>query len=520
MSLIQAENLSHSFGDKELLKQVSFRLLSGEHIGLVGPNGAGKSTFLKLITGHLLPDEGRIVKHSKTNVGYLEQNIDLSETYTIGSFLQTAFAQLHQANDEMNRLAEQMADPNVDSAVLDRYGRIQEYLMQHDFYSLDMKVETVASGLGISSLGMDKSVTKLSGGQRTKLLLAKLLLEEPDVLLLDEPTNYLDPGHIQWLTTYLKEYPNAFILISHDTTFINDVINVVYHLEHQSLTRYPGNYEKFIKVYEMRLEQLHQAFNQQQREIEKLENYVRKNKARASTAKQAKSREKRLEKIDKIDQPTALPKPRFQFQSAKQPVRTVIETEDLVVGYQEPLLPPVNVSVVREDKVAIIGHNGIGKSTLLKTLLGECPPLDGKVSMGDRVKISYFVQQSASTDRTPLEWIGDQFPELSEKLIRQKLAQCGLLSKHIYQKMNTLSGGEEAKVRICQLMLDEGNVLILDEPTNHLDVDAKDALKEALKAYQGTILLVSHEHSFYEDWVTQVWDIEAWRKQSRAIVKG
>lgn len=511
MSLIQAENLSHSFGDKELLKQVGFRLLPGEHIGLVGPNGAGKSTFLKLITGHLLPDEGRIEKHPKTNIGYLEQNIDLSEEFTIGSFLQTAFLKLHQANDEMNRLAEQMADPNVDPDVLNRYGQIQEYLMQNDFYSLDMKIETVASGLGISGLGMDKGVTKLSGGQRTKLLLAKLLLEEPDVLLLDEPTNYLDPGHIQWLTNYLKEYPNAFILISHDTTFMNDVINVVYHLDHQSLTRYPGDYKKFEKVYEMRLEQLHQAFNQQQREIEKLENYVRKNKARASTAKQAKSREKRLEKIDKINQPTQLPKPRFQFQADSQPVRVVLEAKDLSVGYQKPLLPPVNISIVRGERVAIIGHNGIGKSTLLKTLLGEHPPLDGKASIGDRVKVSYFVQQAAATNLTPLQWVGDQFPELSEKIIRQKLAQCGLLSKHIYQKMNTLSGGEETKVRICKLMLEQGNVLILDEPTNHLDVDAKAALKEALEAYQETILLVSHEESFYEDWVTQVWDIEKWR---------
>ncbi|TCP27070.1 ATPase subunit of ABC transporter with duplicated ATPase domains [Scopulibacillus darangshiensis] len=512
MSLIHADNLTHSFGDKEIFKKVAFRLLNGEHIGLVGPNGSGKSTLLKLLTGRLLADSGSVTLHPKMTIGYLEQHYDLTANLTIRAFLQTAFADLYQANNEMEALAAQM-ESSLEQRVLDRYGELQECLIQNDFYSLDMKIESVASGLGLKALGMDTPAVKLSGGQRTKLLLGKLLLEEPDVLLLDEPTNYLDPGHIKWLTQMLRDYPNAFILISHDTVFLNDVINVVYHLEHQKLMRYPGNYEQFNKLYDQRKQELQQAFQKQQREIQKLEDYVRKNKARAATAKQAKSREKRLEKIEKIDRPKDLPKPRFHFSVVKQPVQTLLKTKDLEVGYRNSLLPPLNLTFKRGEKAAIIGHNGIGKSTLLKTLLGEIPAINGTLSFGDRVHISYFEQQALSSSLTPLQIIGDRYPQYSEKEIRQKLAQCGLLSKHIHQGINTLSGGEETKVRLCRLMLEQGNVLILDEPTNHLDVDAKASLQKALQAYTGSVLLVSHEADFYEDWVTKVWDIEEWTKQ-------
>lgn len=514
MSIIQVEQLTHGFGDRTVFRDVSFRLLKGEHVGLVGPNGAGKSTLLRVLTGQLIPDEGRVEWLPGVNKGFLEQHIDLQEGETMRGYLQGAFAELYEMEQEITEVSGKMAgaaEAELEK-LLNRYGRLQSSLEQSDFYSIDAQVEEVAAGLGLTALGLNTDVSSLSGGQRTKLLLAKLLLQRPEVLLLDEPTNYLDTAHIEWLMAYLKEYPNAFILISHDTDFMNEVVGVIYHLEHQMLFRYVGNYKEFQAAYEMRKRQIFEAYDRQQQEIDKLETYIQKNKARASTAKQAKSREKRLQKIERIEKPTKVPRPRFVFRVATEPVSVVVEASDLQVGYDAPLYEAVDLKLKRGEKVAIVGRNGIGKTTTLKTLLGKLPTFAGEANLGDRVRPAYFEQEAASrAEHSALQEVWREYPDFTQKEVRQMLARCGLKSEHIFQPMKALSGGEQTKVRLCKLMLADSNWLILDEPTNHLDIDAQGALQEALEDYTGTVLVVSHDPAFYEGWVTQVWDVEDWR---------
>lgn len=513
MSVLNVEKVTHFYGDKCIFKDVSFRLLAGEKVGLIGANGAGKSTLLRILTRELLPDSGKVEWLSGTKTGHLEQHINLDSQLTLMDALRGAFQPLFDLETEMIELTQKMSACSEEELekLLNRFAKIQELLDQGDFYLVDAKVEEIAAGLGLTEIGLNRTVGQLSGGQKTKLLLARLLLEKPQVLLLDEPTNYLDTEHILWFTNYLKSYPHSFILISHDTDFMNEIVNIIYHIEHQRLTRYVGNYQEFLAAYELRKDQHLMAYNKQQGEIKKLETYIQKNKARASTSKMAKSREKRLEKIDRLDKPSDLPRPRFAFQVKTQPVSVVLEAEQLAVGYHYPLLPPMNLKLKRGEKVALVGYNGIGKSTSLKTLLKLIPALSGKIRWGDRVQPAYFAQEEAFLeDATAFEEIHRAFPQLTHKEIRKSLAMCGLKSEHIMKSLNQLSGGEQSKVRLCKLMLLDNNWLVLDEPTNHLDVIAKEALKEALKSYSGTILLVSHEPSFYEDWVTDVWDVESW----------
>ncbi|GAA0329969.1 ABC-F family ATP-binding cassette domain-containing protein [Bacillus carboniphilus] len=514
MSIVNVEKITHYYGDKLVLKDVDFRLLPNERVGLVGPNGAGKSTLLNILSGHLLPDAGSVNWLPNIQVGFLEQQVDLKDGLSIRDYLRSAFQFLYQAEREMMELSNRMGDCNPDELekVLTRFSKLQELLDQHDFYMVDPTIEEISNGLGISALGLDSDVGQLSGGQRTKLLLAKLLLEKPHVLLLDEPTNYLDYEHIEWLKDYLRNYPNSFILISHDTSFMNEVVNVIYHLEHKNLTRYIGNYQKFMETYEQRKQQIHLAYDRQQAEIEKLETYISKNKVRASTSKQAKAREKKLAKIDKIEKPKPLPKPRFSFQVSNRPGSLIVEVSELQVGYDYSLLPPMSFSLKRGEKVAITGHNGIGKSTTLKTIMGELRPLGGEISFGQYVKPAYFAQEwEMNSARTPLEYIWGLHEDMTQKEVRQALARAGLRSEHIFQPLHSLSGGEQTRVRLCKLILEKSNWLILDEPTNHLDIQAKESLKDALKKYEGTVILVSHEPEFYKNWITQVWNMEQWR---------
>lgn len=516
MSLLQVENMSHMFGDKSLFHHISFRLLRGEHAGLVGSNGAGKSTLLRILAGDLLPDLGRAEWLPQVKVGYLQQHTVLQEGVSVLEFLRSAFADLYEIERRMMEAAEKMAVTQGQTNDqleywMNRFGELQAKLDHADFYSIDTKIEEVASGLGIMALGLDRDVAKLSGGQRTKLLLGKLLLEEPDVLLLDEPTNYLDDRHIEWLTDYLQNYKHAYLVVSHDEAFLNSITNTIYHLEHQTIKRYAGNYQAFLASYELSKHQLQEAYDRQQREISRLESFIQKNRNRK--AKQAKSREKALERITRIEKPGSTPKPRFQFPVHTDPVSRVITANKLEIGYMQPLFAPINLQVRRGDKIAIVGSNGIGKSTMLRTLLGLQQPLGGEVQVGDRVQAAYFAQEEAAPTATPLEQLTTNRPDLQPEVIRRTLAKSGLTEKHIRQPLCSLSGGEQAKVRLAELMLTDSNMLVLDEPTNHLDTRAKEALKEALISYQGTILLVSHEPSFYEDWVTDVWNMQDWRKR-------
>ena len=513
MSILNVEHLTHGFGDRAIFEDVSFRLLKGEHIGLIGANGEGKSTFMSIVTGRLMPDEGKVEWAKNVRAGYLDQHAVLEEGMTIGDVLRSAFSWLFEMETEMNRMFEQMAEatPEEMERLLEETGTYQELLDQHDFYMIDAKVDEVARALGLLDLGLDRDVTDLSGGQRTKVLLAKLLLEKPDILLLDEPTNYLDEEHIAWLKRYLLDYENAFILISHDIPFLNEVVNIIYHMENQELNRYVGDYEHFQEVYAMKKAQLEAAYRRQQQEISELKDFVARNKARVSTRNMAMSRQKKLDKMDVIELAAERPKPEFHFQYGQTPGKVLFETQDLVIGYDEPLSKPLNFSMERGQKIALVGTNGIGKTTLLKSILGLIPSISGECELGEKLQLGYFEQEVSPDNRNScIEEIWEEFPSFSQYEVRSALAKCGLTTKHIESQVRVLSGGEQAKVRLCKLLNRDTNVLLLDEPTNHLDVDAKDALKTALQEYRGSILLICHEPEFYQDVVDEIWNMSQW----------
>lgn len=513
MSILNVEHLTHGFGDRAIFEDVSFRLLAGEHIGLVGANGEGKSTFMNIVTGKLMPDEGKVEWAKNVRTGYLDQNSTLQKGMTIESVLKSAFAWLFEQEERMNEICDQLgsADPDQMDAMMEELGVIQDMLTMHDFYVIDSKVEEVARALGLLELGLDHDVSDLSGGQRMKVLLAKLLLEKPDILLLDEPTNYLDAEHIAWLTRYLQEYENAFILISHDIPFLNDVVNIIYHMENQRLDRYVGNYDKFQEVYAVQKSQLEAAYRKQQQEISELKDFVARNKARVATRNMAMSRQKKLDKMDLIELAAEKPKPEFNFRYGRTPGKMLFETKKLVIGYNEPLSKPLDFYMERGQKIALIGTNGIGKTTLLKSLLGLIPPLSGSCEQGENLQIGYFEQEvKGENPNSCIEEIWEEFPGFTQYEVRSALAKCGLTTKHIESKVRVLSGGEQAKVRLCKLINKDTNVLLLDEPTNHLDVDAKEELKRALLDYRGSVLLICHEPEFYKDVVNEVWDMSKW----------
>ena len=462
MSILNVEHLSHGFGDRAIFEDVSFRLLKGEHIGLVGANGEGKSTFMNIITGRLMPDEGKIEWAKKVRVGYLDQHTALEKGMTIGSVLSSAFDFLYDMENEMNDIYARLGDVDEDemNKLMDEAGTIQDMLTMHDFYMIDAKVEEVARALGLLDLGLDKDVTDLSGGQRTKVLMGKLLLEKPDILLLDEPTNYLDVEHIEWLKRYLNDYENAFILISHDIPFLNSVVNLIYHMDNKKLDRYVGDYDKFMEVYEMKKAQLEAAYRKQQQEISELKDFVARNKARVATRNMAMSRQKKLDKMDVIQLEREKPKPEFNFKEARTSGKVIFETDDLVIGYSKdkPLSKPMNLRMERGDKIAITGTNGIGKTTFLKSVLGLIPAISGKAQLGDYLHIGYFEQEVKPSENTCLQEIWEEFPGYTQYEVRAALAKCGLTTKHIESKVKVLSGGEQAKVRLCKLINTDTNV--------------------------------------------------------------
>ncbi len=513
MSILNVEHLSHGFGDRAIFTDVSFRLLKGEHIGLVGANGEGKSTFMSIITDKLMPDEGKVEWAKNVRVGYLDQHTVLEPGMTIRDVLKSAFGFLFEMEAQMNQICDKMGSASEEemAVMMEELGTIQDVLMAHDFYVIDARVEEIARAFELNELGLEKDVAELSGGQRTKVLLAKLLLEKPDILLLDEPTNYLDAQHIEWLKRYLQEYENAFILISHDIPFLNSVINIIYHMENQRLDRYVGDYDKFQEVHAAKQAQLEAAYKRQQQEIAQLEDFVARNKARVSTRNMAMSRQKKLDKMEVIELAREKPKPEFRFMEARAAGKYIFETRDLVIGYDEPLSRPINLSMERGEKIVLKGANGIGKTTLLRSILGQMLPLSGQVELGDYLYLGYFEQEMPPGNTTTcIEEIWKEFPSYTQYQVRAALAKCGLTTKNIESQVRVLSGGEQAKVRLCKLINRETNVLLLDEPTNHLDVDAKEELRQALTVYKGSIVLICHEPEFYEGIATKVLDCSDW----------
>ena len=512
MSVLKCTNVSFSFGNRVILEDASFVMQKGEHIGLIGLNGEGKTTFIKMITGELTPDNGKIEWAKRITTGYLDQYTKLTPGKTIREVLQDAFSYMYDLEAEMNLLYEKMADctPEEMEEYLEDTGEIQSELEASGFYTIDSTIEEVANGLGLGEVGLDKDVSALSGGQRSKVLLTKLILQKPMILILDEPTNFLDEEQVNWLKTYLQNYENAFLLVSHDISFLNDVINVIYHMEDGTLTRYSGNYDQYMQMYEIEKRNQNMAYERQQKEIHKLQDFINKNKARVATTDLAKSKQRKLDKMEIIDKAKEQIKPNFKFKECGASGKFVFTCENLVLGYDEPLSKPITLTIERGERVLFKGANGIGKSTLLKTLLNIIPPISGKSTMDYNIHYGYFAQEESYGRNTAIEEIWNMYPAMTNGEVRGALASCGLTKDKIESLMMVLSGGEAAKVRLCKIMLQECNTLILDEPTNHLDVLAKEALKDAIRDFKGTVILVCHENDFYKDLVTRIEDVSKW----------
>lgn len=508
MSLLEIDGLTHSFGENVLYKNAGFTLNKGEHIGIVGQNGTGKSTLIKICTEQIMPDSGRIVWQPNTTIGYLDQYAEIDHTLTIKEFLKSAFKKLFEMEAQVLQLYKKAADGDRKS--LELGARYQEQLEVHNFYSIDTVIERVAKGLGLHTIGLDCSIVEMSGGQRAKVILAKLLLEKPDVLLLDEPTNFLDKDHVTWLAEYLSALENAFLVVSHDFSFLDKIANRICDIDNNTITKYYGTYSEFMRKKTLLRKDYVRQYVAQQKEIKKTEEFIRKNIA-GRKAKLARGRQKQLDRMDKmeaLDQKEIIPY--FHF-----PVLPLTNTEHLLVkhlavGYHYPLLSDIEFSVKGGLKVVITGINGIGKSTLLKTLIGEIPSMQGHFKFSDQVTIGYFGQdlEWKEPELTPIQIVTNAYPNIVIKDVCMHLARCGISSKHAMQPIGTLSGGEQVKVKMCLLTLTPCNFLIMDEPTNHLDVQAKKALKTALSTFAGTVLLVSHEEAFYCDWIQLIINIE------------
>lgn len=510
MSLLEVGQLTHSYGDKKLYNNAEFELYKGEHMGVVGANGAGKSTLLRIICGTVIPDEGKIKWQSGIKIGVLDQYAEIADNYSVYDYLKTAFSELYEIEKKLNKIYEEMAY-NQKESIMKKAASYQDFLEERDFYSIDSTIRKVSTGLGIDAIGYEKELRSLSGGQRAKVILAKLLLQKPDILLLDEPTNFLDKEHVQWLSEYLSDFKGAFLIISHDLEFLDKITTCICDIDHKEIKKYNCGYSKFLIQKERLQEDYVRRYSEQQREIEKLEKYIAKNKVRAATAKMAKGRQKQLDKIERMDAPSfKVLKPVIKFKYEMAMTKTVLKVENLEVGYGYALLPKLNFTIKNGEKVVITGFNGIGKSTLLKTIVGEIKSISGKVKFGEHIKPGYYEQDLKWTDdeMTPIEIISDAFPKMTQSEIRKRLSQCGVKRETAMQKIKSLSGGEQSKVKLCRLTLTSCNLLILDEITNHMDAESKEALKESLINYEGTVILVSHEASFYREWADRIIDIE------------
>lgn len=507
MSLLEIIKLSHSFGDNILFKDACFNLNKGEHIGIVGKNGTGKSTFIKICTGQLIPDEGRIIWQPDVKRGYLDQYAQIDKTLTIDTFLKTAFVKLYEMEKKMNSLYE---EAEKCSNVLKRAAQYQEELERQEFYLIDTKIDQIMEGLGLTVLARNHPVGQMSAGQRAKVILAKLLLEKPDILLLDEPTNFLDKEHIHWLSEYLSKLPNAFLAVSHDKSFLEQICTGVCDIDQKKTVKYNGSYPEFLVKKERIYKEYSRKYSAQERQVKKTEEFIRKNIA-GRKSKMARGRRKQLERMEKIAPPAQEERKLF-FSFQKAPVKKAeyLKINGLSVGYHIPILAGLNFSVKGGDKIAVTGFNGIGKSTFLKTLMGKIPPIKGEFCFSSQAKIGYYEQDFNWLDlrKTPVQILSDSYPSLKTKEVRELLAKCGISQRQATQEIKTLSGGEQAKVQLCLLMHTSYNFLILDEPTNHLDIPSKEALKKALKEFEGAVLLVSHEESFYQDWIKKVINIE------------
>lgn len=504
--LLNVEHLYKYFNGQALLKDINFTVEDREAVGLIGINGCGKSTLLNIITGREGYDKtpeglGSVNIAGKASIGFLRQNSGLNSELTIGEEMKNAFAPLLETLDKMKVLEKKMADGrNIDS-ISHEYAELSSYFEARDGYRIDVKIKQVLNGMGFGSTPTDRVISTLSGGEKTRLALAKLLLEEPNLLILDEPTNHLDFETLMWLEDYLKGYKGAIIIVSHDRYFLNKVCTRICEIEQGRLTSYRGDYSSYLVQKKMNSERQLKEYEAQQKEIAKLEDYVAKNLVRASTSKMAKSRQHMLDRIERIDKPLMYSKPpKIKLEYDIEPTKDIVRVVDcpLVVGDgadKKELIKSLTMNVRRGEHVAIIGANGIGKTSILKLIQGIIPHEGGNISWGGNVKISYFEQEHAILDphKTVLEEIMDRYPRLSEQQARSVLGAVLLTGENVFKPISVLSGGERAKLCFAIMALNRGNVLVLDEPTNHLDLSTKEVLEDALAEFGGTIILVSHD---------------------------
>lgn len=502
--LLSMEHISKSFSGKPILRDISFTVEEGMRYGLIGVNGAGKSTLLNILIGEMEQDAGEIFKSGNLTVGYLKQNSGLNRSSTIIEEMRRVFSDVLAAQQQMRRLEDEMAAITDHTKAEYReisaeYAKKQAYVDSRDGYMIDVKIKTVLNGMGFMDKDLETRIQTLSGGEKTRLAIARLLLEEPNLLILDEPTNHLDFKTLRWLEGYLLSYRGSVLVVSHDRYFLDKLATQMLELERGILYSYKGNYSAYVKQKQERILRRMKEYEAQQIEIKKLQTYVDKNIARASTADSAKSRQKMLDNMERIEKPEGDIKPiSLHFTMTKEPFKDVLSTEDLgvMVGSEKKVLcSHINFSLKRGEKVAIIGENGIGKSSFLKTIQGILPHENGTYTWGKNVSIGYYEQENLNLnpDRLAIDELWDRFPHIPEAQIRRTLGNVRLTKNDVFKPVSVISGGERAKLAFCILMLEKANVMLLDEPTNHLDLPSKEVLEEALEEYEGTLLFVSHD---------------------------
>ena len=511
--LIQLNNVTKNFVVNEIFSNVKMEINDKDRVAIVGRNGAGKSTLLKIISGELSFDSGERTISKNTTIGYLSQEFIVREDLSIYEEMITCFDEIISLEANLEKLSYELTPENIenDPGLLDRFDRLQNEVLTHKDYHYKSKIESVLYGLDFTKDVFDKKISTFSGGEKTRLSMAKLLLSEPDLLILDEPTNHLDMENVAWLENYLSSYNGAIVIVSHDRYFLDKVVNVVYNLEFGKLKKYVGNYSKFLKQYEEDYEKQLKEFTSQQKDIKRLEEFVQKNIARASTSKMAKSRQKVLDKMELIDNPKKDDKAaNIEFKIKEQSGRDVLMIENLKVGYDgKQVGNAYNFSVYKGDRIAIVGRNGIGKSTLIKTIAKKQNALGGSVHYGSKVSLGYYDQKQAEfeSSKTILNELWDEYPLMKEAEVRTVLGRFLFRGDSVLKIVRDLSGGEKARLQLAKLMLEKNNLLVLDEPTNHLDITSKQVLEDALENYEGTIVFVSHDRYFINKIANKVLDI-------------
>ena len=510
--LIQLNNVTKNFVVNEVFSNVKMEINDKDRIAIVGRNGAGKSTLLKIISGEIDFDNGERTVSKDTTIGYLSQEFIVREDLSIYEEMITCFNEIIELEKDLEKISYELTPENIESnpGLLDKYDRLQNQVLTHKNYHYKSKIESVLYGLDFDKEVFDKKISTFSGGEKTRLSMAKLLLSEPDLLILDEPTNHLDMENVAWLENYLSSYNGAIIIVSHDRYFIDKVVNIVYNLEFGKLKKYVGNYSNFLRQYEEDYEKNLKEYVSQQKDIKRLEEFVQKNIARASTSKMAKSRQKVLDKMEIIDNPRKDDKAaNIEFRIKEQSGRDVLIVNDLQVGYEEQVGQKYNFSVYKGDRIAIVGKNGIGKSTLIKTIAKKQKELGGNIQYGSKVSLGYYDQKQAEfeSSKTILNELWDEYPLMKEAEVRTVLGRFLFRGDDVLKIVRDLSGGEKARLQLAKLMLEKNNLLILDEPTNHLDITSKQVLEEALENYEGTILFVSHDRYFINKIANKVFDI-------------